>query len=122
MLAVLLAAMTAVVAPVENPELAAAAARFRVLPIAARLNWNLACKHPAQRAAEVYAWNRPDVAAQWVAECDWRRAAWDKLDDVLYHRCPVQYKLRSLERLRELLGDEAFERGVMPAPIPNYRD
>jgi len=104
------------------PEVAEAAAQFAVPPVVARMNWNLACRHPAHRGAEVRAWNRPDVVGRWQLDCEWRIACWCKLDDVLYHRCPVAWKLRSLAQLRDLLGDEAFALGHMPAPIPNYRD
>lgn len=97
------------------------AKRFAVHPHEAHFGWDLAVRHPQLRRQEVETWNRPDVASQWEAECDWRRAVWDKLDDLFWCKIPTDHKLRSLGRLRQLLGDDAYFAGRVPPPIPTYR-
>jgi hypothetical protein len=87
----------------------------------ARAMWRVACQHPQAMRAEVTGWNRPQDVTSWEAECEWRRACWDKADDVFFHTCSLPYKLRSLQRLRELIGEENYARGVLPSPIPQYR-
>lgn len=98
------------------------ARRFPVPPAVARRNWQLSVSHPALVREEVRAWNTPADFGTWENETAWRRACWDHLDTVLYHRpASLEWKLRALGRLRELLGDEAYFAGRMPAPIPTYR-
>jgi hypothetical protein len=62
------------------------------------------------------------VAAPRLASLDWRYDAWDLLRDA---KCDYYYthvRREALAKLRRLLGTEAFERGVMPQPIPQeYR-
>lgn len=91
-----------------------------VPPAAARANWHLAGAHAAAMRAEVWAWNPPAVAQAWERDCAWRREVWDKVDDVRYCRLPPTQTLRSLARLRELLGEAAFAAGRLPAPLPEY--
>ncbi len=87
----------------------------------ARSMWRMACEHPKSRSAEVRAWNLPEVALAWEDECDWRRAVWDKVDDVKFCPYTPDQKLRSLRRLRELLGEADYYAGRLPMPIPHYK-
>ncbi len=44
--------------------------------------------------------------------------AWDALDDAKRCSFSIGYRRRGLARLREMLGDDAFQRGEMPFPLP----
>lgn len=112
------------VPPCEAPNPVAAlpeAQAFGVDGPTARAMWRLASQHPNAMRAEVVGWNRPQDVTAWEAECEWRRAVWDKIDDVFFHPCSDSYRLRSLNRLRELIGDENYARGILPSPLPRYR-
>ena len=67
-------------------------------------------------------WARAHADPAWIADAEWRRAAWDKLDNCI--RC---YKgndrliRQELATLRSMIGPEAFWRGIMPCPVPEYR-
>ncbi len=65
--------------------------------------------------------NGPNESARWEVECAYRLKAWDLLDDVIYCSYSDGKKLDSLCRLRELIGDDDYFAGRMPAPIPMYR-
>ncbi len=66
--------------------------------------------------------NSPEVVMQWEEDCKYRRVCWDLLDDVVYCTFLIEAKkLRSLGRLRELLGDDDYFAGRMPNPTPYYK-
>jgi hypothetical protein len=46
---------------------------------------------------------------------------WDALRDALSEHYGVTYRRQALERLRELLGDDAFYRGQLPPGLPTWR-
>lgn len=97
--------------------------RFPILPAACRHYWACASRH-ANDLREVVCggWNNDPAACQeWEAECAWRARCWYYLDDVLYCDYPPERKLRSLDQLRRLIGDEAYFTGQMPDPTPRYK-
>jgi hypothetical protein len=97
---------------------------FGITPLQARRGWLDSYQHPYRlRGVIAGGWNNPPhVVALWEADCTYRRLVWAALDDVLYYQCATTYKLQKVAELRRLLGDEAFERGQVPAPTPSaYR-
>lgn len=46
--------------------------------------------------------------------------AWDALDDATRTTFGLAWKRRGLMRLREIIGQEAFDRGYMPSPLPQW--
>lgn len=90
--------------------------RFPQTAQEAERKWKAAQKH--------YEWiytNRSwDFA--WVADSDWRRSCWSTLDDV--KRCSVNdppAQRRHLARLKELIGADYYDWGMMPDNLPTYR-
>jgi hypothetical protein len=67
----------------------------------------------------------PAQFQMWQAEMNWRYDCWDTLDTVLntsrYGVSKYQAKY-ALTRLQNLLGEDDFSAGWMPAPIPGYGD
>lgn len=129
MLAPLLLALCVGISPVGPPTVPSelppplrAVESFGLTPKLVRHYREVACRDRYEMRAEVWAWNTPTAAERWEEECHWRFECWDKLDDVL--NCPglgVPGQVRSLNRLRELIGDAAFVAGTMPGPTPAYR-
>ncbi len=82
----------------------------------------IASAQPGVMRETVAANNTSDVVAEWEAECTWRRRCWDLLDDAIYmENFTVYRRVESLQRLRELIGDEAYFAGRMPNPTPTDR-
>jgi hypothetical protein len=66
--------------------------------------------------------NPPEVVDAWENDWQYRRKCWDLLDDAIYcEYMPEARRLRSLGRLREMLGDDDYFAGRMPCPKPFYR-
>lgn len=89
-----------------------------------RLFWNIATRHKEQmRPVIAGGWNNnPDVVAAWEADCDWRSRVYFYLDDVLFcEHLGLRARLRSLDMVRQLIGDEAYYTGRLPAPTPAYK-
>lgn len=59
--------------------------------------------------------------------CNWEREAlylyrvWDLLDDARHGGYPAWRQRVALGRLREAIGDEAYNRGEMPPVVPVWR-
>lgn len=83
--------------------------------------WELADRHGWEMRSEVESWNSVQVVAEWERELAWRRQCWSLLDDVLRLGYDHKEKLRRLDRLRFLIGDEAYYSGRMPKPTPTYK-
>lgn len=47
--------------------------------------------------------------------------AWDCLRDAKSPHFYVHVRRKALKRLQELIGAEAFDRGLMPSPLPEWR-
>lgn len=113
--------------------------RFGVSREMARAETNRSLRHVELMRNEIAAWNTPAAYAEWVAECSWRHQCWTTLWDAVnpdyspgwYWSAARQqhesrpshfFRLKRLYQLRDLIGQEAFEAGVMPSPIPiHYR-
>jgi hypothetical protein len=54
-------------------------------------------------------------------ETDELHEVWEALRDALCEHYGVTYRRQALQRLRELLGDDAFYRGQMPPGMPTWR-
>lgn len=67
----------------------------------------------------------PDDFDDWQADMTWRTECWSLLDDFVN---PHRYgwknpqRMRSLTKLKKLLGPKRFAAGWMPQPIPDYTD
>lgn len=53
-----------------------------------------------------------------LRESEWRYRCWDALDDALYEWRPAWRRRLALAALRDLLGDEDYAAGRMPAAVP----
>jgi len=69
----------------------------------------------------VWLWNGKRAAYQWRDEVEWRSKCWECLCDALDCEYYFFYRLHALERLYDLLGDEAYWAWAMPCPTPQYR-
>lgn len=118
---VILAVLSILNTPNPDGVCLADAQRFQVDPQSCRALWKLTTVHPATMRPEVEAWNSPNALYEWEQETHWRERCWNFLDDALFCDIRLTHKLSSLARLRELLGDEAYFAGWMPAPLPSYR-
>jgi len=99
------------------------AQRFNVDKDVALGNYRWARDHKNTVRPEMELNNTADVYYEWEKEADWRRKAWDLLDNVLnplYGFTP-EGRLQELYRLRYHIGQEAFLAGIMPVAIPTYR-
>ncbi len=96
------------------------AMRFGIEPTQARQLWLLSSTH-SEKMRPLMQCNHSAIIARWEEECKFRARAWFLIDDVMYHYKDLHAKLVSLEALRVLLGDDAFFRGEIPAPTPQYR-
>lgn len=95
--------------------------RFGLDFYSARAMWNLVRDH-AGLMRDTIRVNDPANFHEWERECAWRYRVYYLADDVL--NCPqmsVGAKLNSLDELRRLIGDEAYNAGRLPAPTPNYK-
>lgn len=96
------------------------AAEFNVSPEEARRAWELAHRHIIRHEdylIERYAFG--DVMV-WKAEAEKCRNAWDCLDNVFRMRDTRESKLLELDRLRKIIGDDAYHARRMPQPTPGY--
>ncbi len=116
-----IAAVVVLQGPPLPPVQLSDAKEFGVYPECVRGLWKQAAGHRDIVGWAVKASNSLDVYEAWEDECKWRTRCWDLLDDVLYCGWDDNYKKASLARLRLLIGEEAWERRIMPSPTPSYR-
>ena len=58
----------------------------------------------------------------WVCEAAWRHRIWDLMDDLRrIHPNDKQQNRRKLAELKQLLGGEAYWRGIVPDYLPAWR-
>jgi hypothetical protein len=112
--------------------------RFHLNFEQARHGWDIATNTKIHYRSEILSWNRPSAYAAWDRETDMRCRSWYLLMGIMnptapnisgqmftarilpsYERWPE--KVKYLYELRDLIGQEAFDRGEMPSPSANYR-
>jgi hypothetical protein len=69
----------------------------------------------------IVTWGGEMAAWRWEQEMEWRHRCWDALEDALNYTWEPCQRLRRLETLYDLLGEDAFNSRWMPTPTPNYR-
>lgn len=75
-----------------------------------------------ERRQVIWQNNGPEVSELWEEDCKFRFKAWDLLDDAIHCTHYADGKrIDSLRRLREMIGDDDYYAGRMPAPVPAYR-
>jgi len=62
--------------------------------------------------------DKRDLAQELEAEARASYRAWDTLEDAQDPRLPTDTRLLKLQRLKSLLGDQAYFVGQMPPPVP----
>ncbi len=71
---------------------------------------------------DVIGMNNPGyMVERWEFECEWRTECWNQMDNVLRINQPLYFKLRCLAKVKELIGDDLYERRTMPNPLPTYK-
>lgn len=76
-------------------------------------------------------WYYPKSYRLWRQEAEWAHDCWDQLDNYYRARqdslcdgrgqyCARDRKMFALMKLKELLGDEAYNARAMPTPIPTW--
>lgn len=80
---------------------------------------NFDAMHQFQRVLNVYPHN--EKVSQALEECKLLYAAWDCLRDAQCDYYYVHIRRQALGKLRDLIGQEAFDRGIMPPHVPWWR-
>jgi hypothetical protein len=61
---------------------------------------------------------RPEEYSREFQHAEWVRRVWYAVDDVAFYKDDNVKKWRALSKLRELIGCEAYYRGILPRPMP----
>lgn len=79
---------------------------------------NLKCceRHTSNIVGEFPDWQR----WAWEFRQEQARYAWYSLQTALDEREPKRLRLESLQRLRQTIGEQAYDAGRMIPPVPNY--
>ena len=94
--------------------------RFRVTAQETREFWSVSRRHIEHYEPILLERYKFEDVQRWKCECCTSRDAWDALDNVvrLGENNSLEWKLRELERLRNIIGDDRYYAGVMPMPVP----
>jgi hypothetical protein len=83
--------------------------------------WSLACRHQTCCDKWIMQNFRFSDYMDWRAESEHCRMAWDVLDNALRpNAAGREYRLSQLERLRSIIGEEAYNARRMPPPTPGH--
>jgi hypothetical protein len=136
-IALLLLTLHVATDPLEN-QLAAELARFPPVAVV-KDNYHFAQEHRSwcEQQAESHACDHHGYALyRQMMWTEWSRDCWSKLDDAQVELCNYWYhdgqveidtrrsaaeRFNDLEKLKALLGEEAYAAGQMPPPAPFWR-
>lgn len=82
--------------------------------------WQASLRERDRLYAERWLWESQGCRAEWEQEYadQWYRwACWDAFDDALRLWPGCERRLTAVRKLRALLGDDAYYRGVMPQAV-----
>ena len=85
----------------------------------ARANRDLAYRH-RWFMRDRMSWLPPAGFDAWDGDMAARWAAWDWLGDALDPKRDTRARLYALAHVRRILGPDAYDARMMPAPIPSY--
>lgn len=105
---------------------------FPVDALTAKVNWQQARDHITIADGYMQTYFYPKSYQLWRSEAEWAKDCWDQLDN--FHRAKTEAtwwggdedlnrrerKLYALSKLRELLGEEAYNARLMPTTVVTW--